>query len=695
MGAVPTTASLAAVRHGLPADPIDATDALVAKVFEPDADTAVAATAEILRRTGLPLVSADRPILALPDTDMIVNHQIPVEMIPSLTDAIRSGQRYTLDQVAQLLDAAGATQSTITGPQLVGLLARWGKSSGDPVESVVAGTAERALGAWHHQLLNPQTVVTADDEQQARANPAHAPAATLAALNDPERVTGLDPLQVILLLAHATSYVDTVADVTASSAPGLRSLGGALLGPVPAQAPGAAAVPAPGAPAPAAAAPSSNALCSFLDFSDTTEGKVGHGVEKNAFRQALIQGAKLVLKTGAAVAKILGKAFVVYDIATDVLTTVLLFTGLHVTISFDKSITHFRHQPHDLSRNVQFVATLTFHSALQGDNGQYHGCWRFAGVSMPQNGGIKNWLVHWKVKGPVVLLRKDNLSLIPVSGPKAVDQPTDANGQTLVSMQPRTELKPPPPGQDNAHPEHMMVNQITADPDPNLDLVEPGDIFNLGAFLVNPLAPVVLELEKMINRAVRNHLLPGTTIPYAVSYHLVEPYTSKADGVLNLIMVAGVHVSADLYSCAGPGGPWKGTVHFDDALQGGMAALKSMLGVGGPDSGTIDKDVSFTLDPSSDQRKSFTLFSGNGSFGMWLQLDPAAIDKLDHPAPNLPAASPVVGTGSWTIGGQDVTELASMLGPSMAHGLTLRVVASPDEPRCPTSTVADDPFDDD
>jgi len=126
-----------------------------------------------------------------------------------------------------------------------------------------------------------------------------------------------------------------------------------------------------------------------------------------------------------------------------------------------------------------------------------------------------------------------------------------------------------------------------------------------------------------------------------------------------------------------------------------MAALKSMLGVGGPDSGTIDKDVSFTLDPSSDQRKSFTLFSGNGSFGMWLQLDPAAIDKLDHPAPNLPAASPVVGTGSWTIGGQDVTELASMLGPSMAHGLALRVVASPNEPRCPTSTVADDPFDDD
>src|SRR5699024_2909721 len=75
---VPDAASLTAVAAQLPPDPVDAAEALVGTIFGADDVAAVAATGELLRRAGLPLVSATGPVVALPDRLTIISDPIDV-----------------------------------------------------------------------------------------------------------------------------------------------------------------------------------------------------------------------------------------------------------------------------------------------------------------------------------------------------------------------------------------------------------------------------------------------------------------------------------------------------------------------------------------------------------------------------------------------------------------------------------------
>ena len=170
---VPTASSLAAVDVGLPADPTEATMDLVQKIFGTDREAAISATGEVLRRAGLPLVSALGPIVAMPDHEVIVNAADPGRVHP---DAHR------LHQGRRLLDT-GPTRpdpqlrglhSSIRSPapQVVGILDQWGKGPRTPTESVVAGTAIRALAAQRHQLLIPSMVVDSKTQQAVTNDPA-------------------------------------------------------------------------------------------------------------------------------------------------------------------------------------------------------------------------------------------------------------------------------------------------------------------------------------------------------------------------------------------------------------------------------------------------------------------------------------------------------------------------------------------
>ena len=167
-------------------------------------------------------MSALGPIVAMPNHAVIVNMPIEVELLPMLTDSIRGGVFYTPDQVGQLLQLEGATVHPLTGAEVVGILDYWGKSSSDATETVVAGSATRALAAQRHQLLIPSMVVDATTQRAADTDPASVDSTLLAELSSPARLLGLDPLQTILLAAHAASRLQT-------DGPGLRSQGAATV----------------------------------------------------------------------------------------------------------------------------------------------------------------------------------------------------------------------------------------------------------------------------------------------------------------------------------------------------------------------------------------------------------------------------------------------------------------------------------
>ena len=65
-----------------------------------------------------------------------------------------------------------------------------------------------------------------------------------------------------------------------------------------------------------------------------------------------------------------------------------------------------------------------------------------------------------------------------------------------------------------------------------------------------------------------------------VTYHGVNPYVAKGDSSLDVIL-AKVDLHADLYSCKGPDGPWKGTA----SLGGDLAQIYSIFGL--PTSGAF------------------------------------------------------------------------------------------------------------
>ena len=238
-----------------------------------------------------------------------------------------------------------------------------------------------------------------------------------------------------------------------------------------------------------------------------------------------------------------------------------------------------------------------------------------------------------------------------------------------------------------------MVNVVVAKPDENVALTRWSDLFNLASAVVNPLAPGALELEKIGNRYIRNHFLPGTDYPVPVSYHLKEPFAINADGVLTIPLFTAMHMTADLHSCTGPGGPWTGTITFSEVAGGSVKAMEKLFGTHGTDSGQFTEPITFSLNLHSGARQMIHIPTASGDMGIWLQLDQQAVDTVTHAAHLSPIAFPVVGNGSWTFGGEDVTVVSDMLGPAYPNGLSLPIVATPLDPRCTTGSLQDDTFD--
>ena len=299
--AFPGTADLAALSASLPDDPVEAVHALVELIYSADEFQASVAVGELLRRAGLPLVSIDGPVIGTPDSLVLVDAPIYAELIPDLARTLRRGAFYTPDQLAILLEEVGFNAEPLDRRSLVAALGEWGKASDDPLESLVAGATVRALSGRRLQVLYDG--VDLDTIQ-------------------------FDPLQVFLVLAHATSQAATVAKPTSWVVPPLtlfeRLMGVQGI----AHATGAAEAAGP---------------CDELAKAIKAENPDAAQL-RGAAQEGLKKSWVNFIKKGSEVAsETLDKALTYKDRGTAVLSTLLLLMGATIDVKPDKNATHFSH----------------------------------------------------------------------------------------------------------------------------------------------------------------------------------------------------------------------------------------------------------------------------------------------------------------------------------------------------------------
>jgi hypothetical protein len=633
---VPTAVSLAAVRAGLPSDPVQAATDLVQTIFGSDRAAAVAATGEVLRRAGMPLVSALGPIVAMPDHAVIVNVPVEVELLPMLTDSVRGGIFYTPDQVGLMLRLAGASTSTLTGAQVVGILDQWGKGPSDPAESVVAGATARALAAHRHQLLIPSMAVDTRTEQLAKTDPGSLDPTLRSELSSPARLLGLDVLQTLLLAAHAVSRLQT-------DGAGLRGSN------------------------PAAAADSP---CPDMN---TAAGKVASGVAKGGLQAGVAEAAGKV--SGAAGKVGAQQANEAINDGEQVIESVLLLAGAHIDVAADKDATHFRHQSGDTSRDVHLTATASFHSPLGGTD---LNCWAFAGISVPPDGPLTGIKITWKITGS-----PDVLDVVGSDANKVQDgQTTGPDGTSTLETYPMTEKDPPKDGEDQ--PEQTVPQVVIASLSKDSFPFSPADLLKLTN---GPYAAAAQELIQVMQGVAQKVGLPSASTTIDVTYHGANPYVAKGESSLDVIL-ASVHLQADLYSCKGPEGPWKGTA----TLSGQLADIYKI--VGQTTSGTLSGTVNFSLNPQSASPQTFDV---QPKFQVQITLDPTAVQDAEHPPTGAGGndrilSGAVIGKGTWVVNGQNWADDAATLGPLVpTPGFQLR--SEQNDSRCPGSSLSDDFFD--
>lgn len=660
---IPDAAALRRVAAALPADPAAAASALVDTIFTGDGRTAAAATGELLRRAGIPLGSGKGPIVALPDGVTIVNAQLGVELLPALAEQVREGMQFDLGQVHAMLAHVGVPEARLTTAQLVGMLAEWGKGAKDQPAARYAGAAERALAAHHGQLfaqdqLLPAATVTAlRDKPQSLKPDAYQQAITTSP-------PALDPVQLLLLVAHAGSHATTK--------------------PVVQQVP---ATPRPG-PSGGHSLAESVALPSCSDVNDAFDGEAG-GTGKAVAKALLQDELKEAVKAryGDKVKDAFDKGFEAYDKVTDVLSY-LAFTA---AIRFDvypknRKTTHFLHDEGDHANDVQFESHAYFKAIVPKE---YEDCFALAGIGLPTDKDLEEMKVVWTLPNGKVALK-------PAAGlgVRQFDYPTllDKQGRSVVTTTPRRELHPPKNGEKKRV--STAYQQVKASLDKNYLAVHASDFVPLlfGAEGI-PAVLVGIAYNNIVG-LIKEMGLPEKTIDFPVTYHGNDVYRIYGNGYVNIIFTGNIHYAADLVSCDGPHGRWQGNVTVSGALDAVLAHLGSAMGASGPSSGSETvKAIPFLLNVKTAQPQTFVF---NDRYGLVVELDQDAIDNdFTEPGPNgQPQRMAQIGVAAGTIGGQDLRVLGGFLGPLFSAGLELPVEAvDGGDLRCPGTALYDNPFD--
>lgn len=659
--AIPDAAALKGAAAGLPADPAAAASALVDRMFGADPGAAVAATGELLRRAGIPLGSGKGPIVALPDGLTIVNAQVGVELLPALTEQVREGIQFDLGQVHAALAHVGVPEAKLTAPQLIATLAEWGKGAKDQAAARYAGAAERALAAHHGQVFAQSQVIPTATATAMRDKPQALSPAVFTQAADTV-VPQLDPVQLILLVAHAGSDATTrvtVKQVKPAPRPGPSGSHSLV----------AAAMP----------------TCSELNDALGTEAGGATKAEAKTILQNELKEAAL-RRLGEAAKDALDKSFEQFDKVEDVLSY-LAFTA---AIRFDvrpknRTTTHFLHDEPTHANDVQFEAHAYFKAIVPPE---YADCFALAGLGLPTDKDLDGMKVIWTLPNGRVALEPAPLGVRQFDYP----QKLDSHGLSVVTATPRRELHPPKKGE--SQPVSTADQQVKASLDKNYLGVHASDLVPL-LFGVEGIPAVLVGIAyNNIVGLIKEMGLPDRTIDFPVTYHGNDVYRIYGSGYVYVLFTGKVNFSADLVSCTGPQGRWQGTVSVGGDVDSVLASLGHALGYSGQTKGTETvKAFPFVLNTKTSQPQKFVF---NGKYGIIVELDQSAIDQGFHTdgPDHQPQPLERIGVAAGTIGGQDLRVLGGFLGPLFSAGLEIPIEAvQGGDLRCPGTAMNQDPFD--
>jgi hypothetical protein len=551
--AFPTRSDLAALRAQLPDDPVAAVQALVDMVYGADETKAQTATGELLRRAGLPLVSISGPVIGLPDGLVLRDASIYVELLPDLTQALRRGSFYTPAQLSDLLLEVGLTTEPLDPQAIVAALGQWGKEPGSPLESLVAGATVRALSGRRLQVL----YMGADLD-----------------------TIQFDPLQVMLVLAHATSRAAPLAKPTSWKAPRLGFLMGSMGFPVVALTGWAAEQKGP---------------CDDLAKVMERETQVGDATQEK-IKEVLVDELKKGVNEHAVAA--FDKGMETYAKGSAVVSTLLLMMGATIDINDNKGgLTHFAHAEGDRSTHVKLKAVAKFNSNIAK---QHVACYQLAGIDVPPPGAMVGYQVRWNVSQSIgsgyegKFLTSISADSHKIGGCGTCFELTGQDGSSTIEMYPPTEKKP---NQGYLMAGYVYVTASLDKSDFPFKLSDLLGLKNPGGFAAGKTWDLAIS-------ALKRAGLPSQTRTIKVGYHGVDIYVAKGETGLFLLYVT-APVQLDIYTCNGLGGTWHGTGGLGGdtkTILGGLAETLTDTSI--PENvKLIVEDFTFTIDPTADENK--------------------------------------------------------------------------------------------
>ena len=548
--AYPGTADLTALSAQLPDDPVEAVQALVEMIYGADEFQAQVAVGELLLRAGLPLVSIDGPVIGTPDNLVLVDAPIYIELIPDLVRALRRGVFYTPTQLADMFLESEVVSGPLDPMALVAGLGQWGKAPDSPVESLVAGTIVRALAGRRLQVLYDGS--------------------DLGSIQ-------LDPLQVILVLAHAISPEAPAVKPTTWVAPPLTVFE-RLMG---VQGVVRAAGVADAGPC--------DALNNITKPITQQEGNVKWFVKKSLtdeIKRHLNEAQKKIFDASSATLKR-------FDKGTAILSTLLLLLGATIQVMPDKYDTHFGHVKPSPATHVHVGAVALFDSAIANER---VACYGLAGVDVPPSGPMVGFRIRWSMDqpkgGPLgVFLAPIPADKLKLDSCGSCGEVTDSSGSSILELMPPIENVEPP----KDAPLLFANVQVTATLDKDEFPFKEADLLS---FIDKPMVAIGKKTWDIGLAAIRRIGLPSQSVNISVGYHGSDIYVSKGETPLFLVYWNG-SIKMDIYTCNGLGGQWTGNGGIGAATQNALGYWPEIIGVNIPDNvDPFTNDFHFKIDPN-------------------------------------------------------------------------------------------------
>lgn len=502
----------------VPDHPREGAIALVNIIHGPDELLARAATGELLRRAGLPLISIYGDVIALPDVLILGDAPVYVELIDNLTEATRRQNFYTPYDLAVLLNIIGFSDEVLPEDVLMEALGLWGKSEDAPNESVVASAAVRALSFQRGQVL--------------------------FAGADPEDVQ-IDPLQTLLILAHISSR-NWLNEQKIESTSFLDDLVGVLTGVqvVHAQVGLGDACEAIDKITEGALYRGGKTGFKWLDefYKDTT---------KNAITTAIQEAVKE--KLGEAAAERLGKQLMLYDMLNTLMSVFVLLQGAQLDITSDKDLIHFHHGGDHGGSHAKFEAVATFKSKLSDTQIK---CGRLQGWKIPKDGpeSMEEFSIKWMIHEP-----KGSRQLIAPIGKDAGKIYTRGSTGPALGKGSKSTLevytateKPPEVGK---------IIKTRAIIEAKLDISEipfkAGDLWSL----VDPKQFAIAKSYEIIMDMIKRAGLPNAGKAIRIEYHGKDIYLGHGIRKINAAYVD-VPINVIFWTCDGVEGQWYSWTSF-------------------------------------------------------------------------------------------------------------------------------------